>query len=199
MQGFNCHGGVKEIGMRTFFVIFLLGVCQDAFSQHLFSSQHSTPSGNAEMNSFLVNCEDDCFFTMFLEVTKLDFESPAESGAMFRVWDETRTKYVLFGIKANKQTKTPQITIVSSNGEPEKALGSSELGAFEGFQFKWKDGNFRLNILRRLKMEGYSQIKESDIFFEDKLVFNPQSVEYLFLGADVTQYIDASSQNINSE
>ncbi|MFW8591852.1 hypothetical protein ACOI22_13675 [Glaciecola sp. 2405UD65-10] len=185
--------------MRMFFVIFLLGLCQDAFSQHLFSSKHSTPSGNAEMNSFMVNCEDDCYFTVFLEVTKLDFESPAESGAMFRVWDETRTKYVLFGIKANKETMTPQITIVSSNSESEKALVPSELGAFEGFQFKWKGGKFRLNILRRVKMNGYSQIKESDIFFEDKLFFNPRSVEYLFLGADLTQHIDASSQNINSE
>jgi hypothetical protein len=187
------------MGMKTFFVIFFLVFSMDAFSQHLFSSQHSIPSGNAEMNSFEVNCEDDCYFTMFLEVSKLDFESPAESGAMFRVWDETREKYVLFGIKANKQMMTPQITIISSSGEPEKVLGSSELGAFEGFHFKWKDGKFRLNILRRVKMDGYSQIKESPLFFEGKLAFHPRAVEYLFLGADVTQYIDASSQNINPE
>lgn len=185
--------------MRIVIIIFLASFCTNALSSYLISSEHSTKNGQAELNSFGVNCEDDCYFTMFLEVTKLDFGSEYESGAMYRVWNESRTEYILFGIDANKETMSPQITIVSSNGEPKKVLGKSELGAFEGFVFRWKEGQFSLNNLRFAKMDGYSQLKESDISFEGELLFAPYSIEYLFLGVDVKQSIDVSSQNINSE
>jgi hypothetical protein len=185
--------------MRILIFILLFGVSESVFSSYLISSEHSTKNGQAELNSFGVDCKDDCYFTMFLEVTKLDFDSEFESGAMYRVWNESRTEYILFGIDANKKTKSPQITITSSTGKPKVVLGKSELGAFEGFVFKWKEGRFSLSNLRRVKMDGYSQVKESDISFEGKLSFSPYSVEYLFLGVDVKQYIDASSQNINQE
>jgi len=33
--------------------------------------------------------------------------------------------------------------------------------------------------------------------FEDNLFFKPHSIEYLFLGVDVTHYLDIGEQNIN--
>jgi len=35
--------------------------------------------------------------------------------------------------------------------------------------------------------------------FKGELDFEPHSIEYLFLGTKVTQFVDATSQNINPE
>jgi len=172
---------------------------QCAIAQHLFPSDHSTANGQAELNSFPVHCSNDCYFTMFLEVKKLDFESESESGAMYRVWNKERDKFILFGIDANKRRGEPQISIVSSENSKKMILGSSSLGLFEGFRFEWKDGYFHLKNLRNVKREGYSILQESGISYHGKLDFEPHSIEYLFLGVDVKQYVDATSQNINSK
>lgn len=184
--------------MKKLLFIFCLAA-HFAGAETLYPSEHDTPAGQAELNSFLVHCDDDCFFTMFLEVKSLDFESSNESGAMYRVWNEARDEYILFGIDANKEKKEPQLTIVSSKDGKKHILGTSELGAFEGFRFEWKDGTFMLKSLRSVSYEGYSRIEESGLEFEGKLDFKPHSIEYLFLGAKLTQYVDASSQNINPE
>lgn len=170
-----------------------------AAAQTLFPSEHDTPAGQAELNSFLVFCEDDCFFTMFLDVKRLDFESSNESGAMYRVWNEKRDKFILFGIDANKTENEPQITIVSSKDGKKHILGTSKLGEFEGFRFEWKKGAFELKNLRRVPYESYSRIEESGLGFKGDLDFKPHSIEYLFLGAKLTQFVDATSQNINPE
>ncbi|MDK2764526.1 MAG: hypothetical protein KYX63_11120 [Alteromonas macleodii] len=83
--------------MKILVFIFCL-IAHTAGAQTLFSSEHDTPAGKAELNSFLVLCDDDCYFTMFLQVQRLDFESSSESGAMYRVWNENRDRYILFGI-----------------------------------------------------------------------------------------------------
>ncbi len=184
--------------MKKLLFIFCLAA-QVAGAQTLYPSEHDTPPGQAELNSFLVHCDDGCFFTMFLKIKSLDFESSNESGAMYRVWNANRDKFVLFGIDANKVKKEPQITIVSSTDGTKHILGTSELGEFEGFRFEWKDGFFELKNLRSVPYEGYSRIEESGLEFKGDLDFKPHSIEYLFLGAKLTQYLDATSQNINPE
>ena len=44
-----------------------------------------------------------------------------------------------------------------------------------------------------------SRIEESGLGFKGDLDFKPHSIEYLFLGAKLTQFVDATSQNINPE
>lgn len=182
---------------KLLFILYF--VAHAAVAQTLFPSEHDTPAGQAELNSFLVFCDDDCFFTMFLEVKRLDFESSNESGAMYRVWNENRDKFILFGIDANKTENEPQITIVSSKDGKKHVLGTSKLGEFEGFRFEWKDGAFELKNLRSVPYENYSRIEESGLGFKGDLDFKPHSIEYLFLGAKLTQFLDATSQNINPE
>lgn len=184
--------------MKKLLLIFYL-VSQIAHAQTLYPSEHDTPAGKAEINSFMVHCEDDCFFTMFLKVQRLDFESPNESGAMYRVWNKSRDEFVLFGIDANKDKKEPQLSIFSSINGKKHILGFSKLGELEGFRFEWNAGIFELRNFRRVSHEGYSQIEESGLTFKGDLGFEPYSIEYLFLGAKLTQYVDTTSQNINPE
>ena len=188
----------KDVSMKKFILIFFL-IAHTVEAQTLYPSEHDTPAGKAELNSFLVYCDDDCYFTMFLKVQRLDFESSNESGAMYRVWNENRDQYILFGIDANKTKKEPQITIVSSKDGKKHILGTSELEAFEGFRFEWKDGFYELKNLRSVPYENYSKIEESGLGFKGDLDFKPHSIEYLFLGAKLTQFVDATSQNINPE
>ena len=180
-------------------LFFLCLIVQCAQAQTLYPSEHDTPSGQAELNSFLIFCENDCFFTMFLKIHRLDFESSSESGAMYRIWNESRDQFILFGIDANKKTQEAQITLTSSKDNEKHILSSSKIGAFEGFRFEWKDEVFELKNLRDVPKEGYTRIEESGIAFKGALNFKPHSIEYLFLGVQVTQYVDTTSQNINPE
>ena len=189
---------IRMFLMKILVFIFCL-IAHTAGAQTLFSSEHDTPAGKAELNSFLVHCDDDCYFTMFLQVQRLDFESSSESGAMYRVWNENRDRYILFGIDANKDKKEAQIAIVSSKDGEKHILGASELGAFEGFRFEWKGLSYELKNLRSVPYENYSKIEDSGLGFKGELDFEPHSIEYLFLGTKVTQFVDATSQNINPE
>jgi len=182
---------------KLLFIIYF--ATQAVIAQTLFPSVHETPAGQAELNSFLVFCDNNCFFTMFLKVEGLDFESSNESGAMYRVWNENRDKFILFGIDANKAIKEPQITIVSSKDGKKHILGPSKLATFEGFKFEWKNGTFEIMNLRSVPYDGYAKIEQSGLEFKGKLDFKPHSIEYLFLGTKLTQYIDVMSQNINPE
>jgi hypothetical protein len=78
-------------------------------------------------------------------------------------------------------------------------LGTSTLGDWEGFRFHWADGDFDISVLRNEKKVGYSILKESLLSHEDNLFFKPHSIEYLFLGVDVTNYLDIGEQNINQD
>jgi hypothetical protein len=187
--------------MRKFIVFLFLIFPFFVFSKSvLIQSKHSTPEGQAELRSFGVDCLNSCYFTIHLIVNKLDFESSAESGAMYRVWNENRTASILYGVKANKKTKKPEV-VVSYSGDKNKnfVLGTSTLGDWEGFRFHWADGDFDISVLRNEKKVGYSILKESLLSHEDNLFFKPHSIEYLFLGVDVTNYLDIGEQNINQD
>jgi hypothetical protein len=194
--------------MRSFllFIIFIscIGI---ADSQVLVSSEHSTPAGRAELNTFLTDCEDDCSLKLYLEVSKLDFESTAQSGAMIRIWDEHRTKSILFGINANKEVSEPEILVLdfSIPDEPSNIiLGVSELKKFEGFEFKWKENKYSIDNIRGITKVGfngqkYSSIEKSGLSYDGILNFKPHSMEYLFLGVDVKLSLEVDTQNFNSE
>jgi hypothetical protein len=168
-------------------------------SAQLFTSEHNTESGQAELNSFPVDCEGNCFFMMFLEVRLMDFESEKESGAMYRVWNKERTEFVMFGISANKQARQPEIKVISSQLSTPKVIGSSKLESFEGFPFEWTDKSYKIQNLRSVPKGEHSAIQASDISYSDSLPFKPYTVEYLFLGVSLKQYLDATNQNINPQ
>jgi hypothetical protein len=183
------------------FLFLILPLC--AFSKSvLIQSNHSTPDGQAELRSFGIDCDNSCFFTIHLTVNKLDFDSSAESGAMYRVWNEDRTASILYGVNANKKTKKPEVVVLYTGDNIEDKqfiLGTSKLGNWEGFRFHWADGDFDISVLRNEKKENYTILKESLLSHEDSLFFKPHSVEYLFLGVDVDHYLDIGEQNINQE
>ena len=187
-----------------YILVFFLGcfVSIGIQAQVLYSSQHSTPIGQAELNSFPIDCENDCFFTMFLDVSNLDFESAGESGAMLRVWNKDRSKYFLYGVRANKKNNEPEIVFIDGSGRDNFEtiqLGTSKLNVWEGFRFSWKDKVFTVDNLRNYKKDGYSKLEESGISHEGALTFKPFSIEYLFLGVDLEFHVDIASQNINKQ
>jgi hypothetical protein len=189
--------------MRKFIIFLFLIFPFFVFSKSvLIPSNHSTPAGQAELRSFGIDCINGCYFTIHLTVNKLDFDSSAESGAMYRVWNENRTASILYGVNANKKSKKPEVVVSyygDNNGNKKFVLGTSKLGDWEGFRFHWADGDFDISVLRNEKKENYSILKESLLSHEDNLFFKPHSIEYLFLGVDVTHYLDIGEQNINQE
>ncbi|MDO6842150.1 hypothetical protein Q4602_21980 [Paraglaciecola chathamensis] len=189
--------------MRNFTLVFLLIFPIYAFSKSvLIHSDHTTPAGQAEIRSFTIDCINSCYFTIHLIVNKLDFDTSAESGAMYRVWNENKTASILYGVNANKTTQKPEVVVLytGDNVENKKfTLGASKLGDWEGFRFHWTDVDFEISVLRKEKKETYTILKESLLSHEDNLFFKPYSIEYLFLGVDVDHYLDIGEQNINQE
>jgi hypothetical protein len=168
----------------------------------LIDSKHSVPSGQVEMRPLQIQCKNNCYLTTHLVAKKFDETSKWNSSAMYVFASASGNEGIRYGIKLNKKSLIPEIVVeyFYSNKESESfVLSESTLGSWEGFKLSWGNGKYQITLLRQEKHEEYSILRDSGIEHSGNVFFEPETLNYMFIGVDVLQYLDIGEQNVNQE